>query len=113
MKETTCVSLLFLFVFVCLNCCNALNIWARLNLKNSFAFKVELPPNKDVNDLKEAIYSKISPRVSDYKIKTIFIDESLDPYDIETTLAHELFHCLFYESGIELGYDFHRTFWLR
>ena len=45
--------------------------------------------------------------VSDYKIKTIFIDESLDPYDIETTLAHELFHCLFYESGIELGYDFH------
>ena len=44
---------------------------------------------------------------SDYKIKAIFIDESLDPYDIETTLAHELFHCLFYESGIELGYDFH------
>lgn len=45
--------------------------------------------------------------LSDYRIKKIFIDESLDPYDQETTLAHEIFHCLFYTCGIELGYDFH------
>ena len=45
--------------------------------------------------------------VSDHKTKDIYIDRTLDEYDQETTLAHELFHCLFQESGIENNYLFH------
>lgn len=49
----------------------------------------------------------LSLGVSDHKNKNIFIDKTLDPYDQETTLAHELFHCLMQESGVENGYLFH------
>lgn len=50
---------------------------------------------------------RLSLGVSDHKHKNIFIDKDLDEYDQEVTLAHELFHCLFHESGIENGYMFH------
>lgn len=50
---------------------------------------------------------QLSLGVSDHKNKNIFIDKDLDKYDQDITLAHELFHCLFHESGIENGYAFH------